>query len=287
MTNPTQPKAIPNPAVLVFGKPTSPDLPQASWFRAEDRPTVIAAAQSLKFSVLDIQTDAERALTLGVHEGVLKGNGRMIVGSVTPEVYKRIEEYVAKATGAPASKATSDGAAGTKPASEQTANSGEKGAPAPSTDKAAHAASAHQAGAPASKPTSPETTEVKPSSEQPANADDKHAPTPSPAKAAPMAPDGKTEATTAATPSNGKPEPIPARDPWDRLSIGSYVLGKYWNRDREPIGWWLGIITDIDKNDFIIRWPDEPNTPPLKIERKHIAILHPSFDFTREWDRKR
>jgi hypothetical protein len=47
MTNPTQPKAIPIPDLLVFGKSTSPDLPQASWFRVEDRPTVIAAAQSL------------------------------------------------------------------------------------------------------------------------------------------------------------------------------------------------------------------------------------------------
>ena len=124
MTTSTQTKSIPIPALLVFGKPTSPDLPQASWFRVEDRPTVIAAAQSLKFSVLDVQTDAERALTLGVHEGVLKGNGRMIVGSVTPEVYKRIEEYVAKAVGAPASMATSEEAAGTKPTSEQNTNSG-------------------------------------------------------------------------------------------------------------------------------------------------------------------
>jgi hypothetical protein len=114
MTASTQTKSIPIPALLVFGKPTSPDLPQASWFRAEDRLTVIAAAQSLNLSVLDLQTDAERALTLGVAEGVPKSCGRMIVGSVTPEVYKRIEEYVVKAMGAPASKATNDEAAGGK-----------------------------------------------------------------------------------------------------------------------------------------------------------------------------
>ena len=42
--------------------------------------------------MLDIQTDAERALTVGVDEGVLKGNGGMIVGSIASEVYKRIEE---------------------------------------------------------------------------------------------------------------------------------------------------------------------------------------------------
>jgi hypothetical protein len=224
----------------VYGKPTSPDLPQASWFRAEDRPTVIAAAQSLKFSVLDIQTDAERALTLGVHEGVLKGNGRMIIGSVTPEVYKRIEDYAAKASAAPVSKAMNDEAAGAKPLSEQNANIGDNGAATTST-----------------------------------------------AKAARTAPDGKTEATTAASPGNTKPEPVPARDPWDAVRIGAYVIGKYWNEEGEANGWWLGIITDIDKKDFYIRWPDEPLKPALKIERKHVALLHPSYDVNREWDRKR
>ena len=215
MTNPTQPKAIPIPVLLVFGKPTSPDLPQASWFRAEDRATVVTAAQSLNLSVLDLQTDAERALTLGVAEGVLESNGRMIVGSLTPEVYKRIEEYVAKAANAPASKATSDGATGAKPMSEQNTNSDEKGAPMTST-----------------------------------------------AKAAPMAPDGKTEVRAAASPSNGKPEPAP--DSWDELRVGSHVVGKYWLSDGEPHGWWLGVITAINGNDFMIRWPDEPGTdvPP-------------------------
>ena len=74
MTTAPQPKPIPIPALLVYGKPTSPDIPQASWFPAEDRPTVVAAAQSLKFSVLEIRTEAEKALIVGVHEGVLKGN---------------------------------------------------------------------------------------------------------------------------------------------------------------------------------------------------------------------
>ena len=32
-----------------------------------------------------------RALAAGAHEGVLKGSGRMIVGSVSAEVYRRIE----------------------------------------------------------------------------------------------------------------------------------------------------------------------------------------------------
>ena len=103
MTNATLPKATPLPALLVYGTPTSPDLTQASWFRAEDRQAAKAAAEALKFSVIDIQTDAEKALTVGVHEGVLKGSGRMMVGSVTTEVYRRIEDYARKVSGADAS----------------------------------------------------------------------------------------------------------------------------------------------------------------------------------------
>jgi hypothetical protein len=135
MTSATPTNAIPGPVLLVYGKPTSPDLPQASWFRAEDRPTVAAAAQSLKFSVLDVPTEAETALTLGVHEGVLKGNGRMIVGSVTPEVYKRIEEYAAKP--ARVALASSDKAAGTKSVEEQNTNISEASSSRPTPPQVA------------------------------------------------------------------------------------------------------------------------------------------------------
>ncbi|MGO9721185.1 MAG: hypothetical protein ACLPOA_11490 [Methylocella sp.] len=220
MTSPTPTKAIPSPALLVYGKPTSPDLPQASWFRAEDRATVVAAAQSLRLSVLEIRTDAEKALTVGVHEGVLKGNGRMIVGSVTPDVYKRIEEYVAKASPAPAAAAASVEATRAKASSEQNTNNGEKGTAASSTGKA--------------PPTVPEKL----------------------------------------TP-----------DPWAALRVGSHVVAKHWY-DGEANGWWIAEITAVEGSDFVIRWLDEPNTPPLKIERKHVAILHPDFDVAREWDRK-
>src|SRR5271165_7011861 len=101
MTNPTQPKSTPVPAILVYGTPTSPALTQASWFRAEDKEAVKADAEALKFSVIELQTDADRALAAGAHEGVLKGSGRMVVGSVSPEVYRRIEEHVRKAAGGP------------------------------------------------------------------------------------------------------------------------------------------------------------------------------------------
>ncbi len=131
MTSSTPTKPIPSPALLVYGKPTGPDVAQASWFRADEGQAAKAAAQTLKFSVLDIQTESEKALTVGVHEGVLKGNGRMIVGSVTPEVYKRIEEYVAKASGSNTSPGTvvTEASAARAP-SEQNINTGSAGAAA-------------------------------------------------------------------------------------------------------------------------------------------------------------
>ena len=214
MTNPTQPNPNRLPAILVYGTPSGPALTQASWFRAEDKEAVRAAAKELKFSVIELHTDADRALAAGAHEGVLKGSGRMIVGSVSADVYRRIEEHVRKAAGAP--EPDNAATATTKSMSEQTKNTPGPGAPSPS-----------------------------------------------------------------------KPDPVSATDAWDGLQVGSYVVGKYWESNGEPYGWWLGIIAGIDKNDFIIRWPDDPKTPPLKIERKHVAVLHPAFDVTREWERRR
>jgi hypothetical protein len=123
MTTATQTKPNPVPAILVYGTPRGPAMTQASWFQAEDKEAVKAAAQALKFSVIELQSDADRALAAGAHEGVLKGSGRMIVGSVSPEVYRRIEEHVRKAAGGSDSPKPENAAVTkTKPASEQNTN---------------------------------------------------------------------------------------------------------------------------------------------------------------------
>ena len=122
MTSPTQQKSNQVPAVLVYGTPTSPELTQASWFRAEDKQAAKAAAVGLKFSVIDIQTEADKVLTVGVHEGVLKGSGRMIVGSVSSEVYRRIEDHVRKTSGLEGSPGSASTEAAVAKPSEQTTN---------------------------------------------------------------------------------------------------------------------------------------------------------------------
>ncbi len=143
MTTATQPKPNSVPAILVYGTPSGPASTQASWFRAEDKEAVKAAAEALKFSVIELQTDADRAaLAAGAHEGVLKGSGRMIVGSVSPEVYRRIEEHVRKAAGASDASKPENAAAMTKPASEQSTNTGAASAGSPEPARATPAAPA-------------------------------------------------------------------------------------------------------------------------------------------------
>jgi len=84
-----------------------------------------------------------------------------------------------------------------------------------------------------------------------------------------------------------KPIAAAAPDPWDALRIGSHVVAKSWEADGEAVGWWIGRITGFEKKDYVIVWLDDPKkTPPFKVERKHVAILHPSFDVKTEWDPK-
>jgi hypothetical protein len=136
MFSPSASKPNPLAAILVYGTPTSQELTQASWFRAEDRQAVKAAAVGLKFSVIELQTDTEKALTIGIHEGVLKGSGRLVIGSVTAEVYRRIEEYARKRAGtetAPTAPGP-EAASGAKASPEQNVNAtpavGASGTPA-------------------------------------------------------------------------------------------------------------------------------------------------------------
>jgi hypothetical protein len=144
MTDANQPKSTPVPAILVYGTPSGPAMTQASWFRAEDKEAVKAAAEALKFSVIELRTDADRTLAARAHEGVLKGSGgRMIVGSVSAEVYRRIEEHVRKAAGAPdPAKAENAAAITTKATSEQNTNIGAAGAISPGPSRATVAAPA-------------------------------------------------------------------------------------------------------------------------------------------------
>jgi hypothetical protein len=254
MSTANQPKPV--PAILVFGTPTSPELTQASWFRAEDKQAAKAAAETLKFSVIELNmnTDAEKALTLGVHEGVLKDSGRMIVGSVSSEVYRRIEDYVRKGAGADVTaRAESIAAAGAKPLSEQNTN----------ISTGVNASIPASANAAAASPDA--KTTVGAASSGPATAS---------APAADSKPVSAAPPVAAATGQSADGTPP---NPWDTLRIGSSVLAAYWNERGKFEGFWLATVNRIDKGEFTLKWSDAPEYPPFKNRPKNIAILHPDF----------
>ena len=144
MTTATQPKPTPLlPAILVYGTPSGPALTQASWFRAEDREAVKAAAKELKFSVIELHTDADRALAAGAHEGVLKGSGgRLIVGSVSRRSTGGSKSMSARRRAPDPSRPEIAAAATTKATTEQNTNIGAAGAISPGPSHATSAAPA-------------------------------------------------------------------------------------------------------------------------------------------------
>ena len=209
MTNANPPKPDPKAAIIVYGRQHAEGLPQAAWFRTEDKPAAKVGAAEMKLSVIELKTDVEKALATGVHEGVLKGSGRMIVGAVEPDVYRRIEEYVGKQP---------PQATATKPTD------------APSTGAVALPVGVAKPGADAA------------------------------------APAGNSAALT--------PN---ATQSWQSLRVGDSVLALYWNEKKEPEGWWLATIVRIEKNEFVLRWPNDPDYPIFNRAPKHVAILHPEF----------
>jgi hypothetical protein len=91
--------------------------------RVPDAEEAAAAAPALKFSVVELRTDAEKTLAAGAHVGVLKGSGgQPIIGSVASEVYRRIEEHVRKGASAPDASKPDNAAVATKTTSEQNMN---------------------------------------------------------------------------------------------------------------------------------------------------------------------
>jgi hypothetical protein len=246
MIKPEPPKPIPLPVLLVYGKPARGDFPQAAWFRAEDRASVLTGAESLNFAVLDIKTATEPSLLEGVHEGVLKGSGRMVLGSVSVEVYRRIEEHVRKTTPSGTVQASGGEKASGEGAKEQNMNF-------------TTAAAVASAAAPSPSPTA--------------------------ANSAAVAPAGKSDPAVALAPTSSPVEAPLA--PWRNLRIGSPVLAKFWETNGEPNGWWVALITDVSADGFVARWLDDPLKPGFRIDAKHVALLHPSYDTTREWERKR
>ena len=171
----------------------------------------------------------------------------MFLGSVSVEVYRRIEEHVRKT----AASGTVQASGGTEKASGE----GVKEQNMNFTTAAAVASAA--------------------------------APSPAPANSAAVAPAGKSDPARAVALAPATSAAEAPLVPWRNLRIGSPVLAKFWETNGEPNGWWVALITDVSADGFVARWLDDPLKPGFRIDAKHVALLHPSFDPTREWERKR
>jgi hypothetical protein len=79
-------------ALIVYGRLDGVELPQAAWFRKEDSQTAATAAASLKLSTIKLVSADDAALAEGVSEGSVKSSGRILLGSVATEIYRRLEE---------------------------------------------------------------------------------------------------------------------------------------------------------------------------------------------------
>jgi hypothetical protein len=153
MTSPTETRPDPLAVLIVYGRDIS-GIPRASWFKADDRAAAIAAAQPMKLAILELKTDEEKTLASAIHEGVLKGSGRMIVGSASPEAFGRIEDYARKMKSGATGAKTNEGAGASQPiAPLPHPATGSSSAAPPGAAPGSTAASATPA--PSASPTSP------------------------------------------------------------------------------------------------------------------------------------
>jgi len=154
MTSPTESRPNPSAALIIYGRDIS-GIPRASWFKAEDKAAAIAAAQPMKLATLELNTDEEKTLASAIHEGVLKGSGRMIVGSASPEAYGRIEDYARKMKSSATGAKINEAAAANQPIAPSPHSATGPSSAAPPSGVAPGATSTSTAPAPSAAPTSP------------------------------------------------------------------------------------------------------------------------------------
>jgi hypothetical protein len=157
MTSPTESRPNPSAVLIVYGRDIS-GIPRASWFKAEDKAAAIAAAQPMKLATLELKTDEEKTLASAIHEGVLKGSGRMIVGSASPEAYGRIEDYARKMKSSAAGGKINEAAAANQPIAPSPQSAAGPSSAAPPSGAAPSSTAASAVPAPSAAPTSPWAT---------------------------------------------------------------------------------------------------------------------------------
>jgi hypothetical protein len=60
---------------------------------------------------------------------------------------------------------------------------------------------------------------------------------------------------------------------WSKIEVGTEVLAE--EPELYGPGWWQGVVVAVNGNDLTVRWLDDPDEDPIKVERRHVALRHP------------
>jgi hypothetical protein len=70
-----------------------------------------------------------------------------------------------------------------------------------------------------------------------------------------------------------RPAWIEAGAVWSKIEVGTQVLAE--EPELYGPGWWEGVVVGVNGDDLTVRWMDEPDEDPVKVERRHVALRHP------------
>ena len=60
---------------------------------------------------------------------------------------------------------------------------------------------------------------------------------------------------------------------WSKIEVGTQVLAE--EPELYGPGWWQGVVVAVNGNDLTVRWLDDTDEDPIKVERRHVALRHP------------
>jgi len=63
---------------------------------------------------------------------------------------------------------------------------------------------------------------------------------------------------------------------WSKIEVGTEVLAE--EPELYGPGWWQGVVVGVNGNHLTVRWLDDPDEDPIKVERRHVALRHPAVD---------
>jgi hypothetical protein len=61
---------------------------------------------------------------------------------------------------------------------------------------------------------------------------------------------------------------------WSKIEVGTEVLAE--EPELYGPGWWQGVVVSVDGEQLAVRWLDDPDEDPIRVERRNVALRHPA-----------